>query len=58
MLHITVIANEKKKEKKRKKKHERKKIQGGVGVKKCIDKGLWGLVEERKRREGKEMREV
>lgn len=49
MLHITVIANEKKK---------RKKTQGGVGVKKCIGKGLWGLVEERKRREGKEMREV
>lgn len=27
-------------------------------MKKCIGKGLWGLVEERKRREGKEMRQV
>lgn len=43
MLHITVIANEKK-----------KKNTGWGGVKKCRKKrGLWGLAEERKKKERK-----
>lgn len=40
----------------KKKKNTKEKIQGGVGVKKCKDKGLWELVEGGKERKRKEMR--